>query len=662
MDVSCNGGLMGLLDQIDEPKDLKKIPRETLPQLAQEIREKILEVVADKGGHLGASLGAVELTIALHTVFDAPRDRFVWDTGHQAYPHKLLTGRRDLFPTLRQYQGISGFLSRAESPYDTFGAGHAGTSISAALGMVEARDHQKQKHHVIAVIGDGSMTAGMAYEALNHAGALKRNIIVVLNDNEMSISKNVGAFSAYLNRIITGPLYTKVRSETASLLKNIPKIGEPMWKAAKRAEESVKGLITPGLLFEELGFRYIGPIDGHRLDHLLTTFENIKQLDGPLLVHLITRKGKGYTPAEVDPAGFHGTSAFDLSTGVVKKKAALPTYTAVFASGLIALAKRDPRIVAITAAMPEGTGLGKFAKEFPDRFYDVGIAEQHAVTLAAGMAADGLRPVVAIYSTFLQRAYDQIIHDVALQNLPVVFCLDRAGLVGEDGATHNGVFDIAYLRTIPNLTIMSPKDEKELQLMLATAVKQPGPVALRYPRGEGYGVALADLGEEVSVPIGKGELLRGELSETWDVALIALGSMVYPALAAAALLEEEGIVAGVVNARFVKPIDRELLISVGNRCRKVITLEEHALPGGFGEAVLSALEEEKGAGRIPHVDVRRIGIPDQFIEHGSQKILREKIGLDAEHICASAVDFCKLDLFKEGGVSAPALQPRRRTN
>jgi 1-deoxy-D-xylulose-5-phosphate synthase len=458
-------------------------------------------------------------------------------------------------------------------------------------------------------------------------------------------------------------LYTKVKSETASLLKNIPKIGEPMWKAAKRAEESVKGLITPGLLFEELGFRYIGPIDGHRLDHLLTTFENIKQLDGPLLVHLITRKGKGYTPAEADPAGFHGTSAFDLSTGLVKKKAALPTYTTVFANSLIQLAKRNPKIVAITAAMPEGTGLSKFGKEFPDRFYDVGIAEQHAVTLAAGMAADGLRPVVAIYSTFLQRAYDQIIHDVALQNLPVVFCLDRAGLVGEDGATHNGVFDIAYLRTIPNLTVMSPKDEKELQLMLATAVKQPGPVAIRYPRGEGIGVPLINLDEEKSalLPIGKGEILRGELAEEWDVALVALGSMVHPALAAATLLEEEGMVAGVVNARFVKPIDRELLVSIAARCRRIITLEEHALPGGFGEAVLSALEEEKGAGRVSPLEVRRIGIPDQFIEHGSQKILREKIGLDAEHICASALDFCKSDFLKEGEVGAPALQPRRRT-
>lgn len=640
---------MSLLDQINSPKDLKKIPRESLPQLAQEIREKILAVVADKGGHLGASLGAVELTIALHTIFDPPQDRFVWDTGHQAYPHKLLTGRRDQFHSIRQYQGISGFLSRAESPYDTFGAGHAGTAISAALGMVEARDHQGGKYHVVSIIGDGAMTAGMAYEALNHAGALRRNMIVVLNDNEMSISKNVGALSAYLARIITGPLYTKVRNETAELLKTIPKIGRPMLMAARRAEESVKGLITPGLLFEEMGFRYIGPIDGHRLDHLLTTFENVKELEGPLLVHLITKKGKGYAPAEGDPAGFHGTAAFDLSTGLVKKKSSVPSYTGIFAKQLIALAKEDRKIVAITAAMPEGTGLSKFAKEFPDRFYDVGIAEQHAVTLAAGMAADGLRPVVAIYSTFLQRAYDQIVHDVALQNLPVLFCLDRAGLVGEDGPTHNGVLDIAYLKTIPNMVLMAPKDENELQQMLATALKHPGPAAIRYPRGEAIGVPLEE--PAMPLPIGKGELLRGDLglengsaAGEIDVALVALGNMVYPALAAAALLEGEGFSVAVVNARFAKPIDRELLALIAQRCRRIVTLEEHALSGGFGESVLALLEEEKSAGRIPPVDVRRIGIPDQFIEHGAQRILREKLGLDAERIAASVLEFIKLGI------------------
>ncbi|MBI3805099.1 MAG: 1-deoxy-D-xylulose-5-phosphate synthase [Nitrospirae bacterium] len=643
---------MRLLDQINSPADLKKIPRESLPQLAQEVREKILEVVADKGGHLGASLGAVELTIALHTVFDPPQDRFVWDTGHQAYPHKLLTGRRDQFHTLRQYQGISGFLSRAESPYDTFGAGHAGTAISAALGMAEAREQLGGKYHVIAITGDGAITAGMAYEALNHAGALHRDMIVILNDNEMSISKNVGAISAYLARIITGPLYTKVRSETATLLKNIPKIGQPMLKVARRAEESVKGLITPGLLFEEMGFRYIGPIDGHRLDHLLTTFENIKQLEGPLLVHLITKKGKGYAPAEGDPAGFHGTSAFNLDTGLAKKKSSAPNYTGIFAKQLIALAKKDRRIVAITAAMPEGTGVAKFAKEFPERSYDVGIAEQHAVTLAAGMAADGLRPVVAIYSTFLQRGFDQIAHDVALQNLPVTFCLDRAGLVGEDGPTHNGVFDIAYLKGLPNMILMAPKDENELQQMLTTALNYPGPVAIRYPRGEAVGVPLEEPAQPL--PIGKGELLRGDLQSNSghsdsghsnneiDVALIALGSMVYPSLSAATLLEREGVSVAVVNARFAKPIDRELLVAVAQRCRRIVTLEEHSLAGGFGESVLALLEEERSAGRIPAVDTKRIGLPDQFIEHGAQKVLREKLGLDPERIAATVLDFLKV--------------------
>ncbi len=639
---------MGLLSQMNAPRDLKGIPREELPKLAEEIRERILDVVAQNGGHLGAALGAVELTIALHTVFDAPEDRLVWDTGHQAYPHKLLTGRFALFSTLRQYQGISGFLSRAESPYDTFGAGHAGTAISAALGMAEARDHQNGKYHVVAVIGDGSMTAGMAYEALNHAGALKRNLIVILNDNEMSISKNVGALSAYLARILTGPLYTKVKSETASILKHIPKLGRPMLKAAKRAEESVKGFITQGILFEELGFRYIGPIDGHRLDHLLATFENIKQLEGPLLIHVITRKGKGYHPAEEDPAAFHGTSAFDLATGAAKKKAALPTYTALFAKSLIQLAKEDKRIVAITAAMPEGTGLNKFGMEFPGRLYDVGIAEQHGVTLAAGMAADGLRPVVAIYSTFLQRAFDQIIHDVSLQRLPVVFCLDRAGLVGEDGPTHHGVFDIAYLKGIPEMVLMAPKDENELQHMLKTALTLDGPSAIRYPRGEGIGVPLDEVLSPL--PIGKAELLKGELKEGADVAVIALGNMVTPALAAASVLEQQGISTLVVNARFAKPIDREILVSIAGICPKIVTVEDHVLAGGFGETVLAVLEEEKSRGRIQEAHVRRIGIPDQFITHGSQKILRQKYGLDPEGIVAAVVDFVNA----KGGVPAGA--------
>jgi 1-deoxy-D-xylulose-5-phosphate synthase len=630
---------MSLLDSINNPNDLKKISKKDLPQVAQEIREAILNLVSEKGGHLGASLGAVELTIALHYIFDTPTDRLVWDTGHQAYPHKLLTGRREQFKTIRQYQGISGFLSRAESPYDTFGAGHAGTSISAALGMATARDQMGQRHKVISIIGDGAMTAGMAYEALNHAGGLKRDMIVILNDNEMSISKNVGAFSSYLTRIITGPLYTKVRKETETLLKQIPKIGSPIAKVVKLAEGSVKGLLSPGAIFEELGFRYIGPIDGHDLTLLLTTFENIKHLNGPLLIHLLTKKGKGYLPAEQDQSAFHGTSAFHLATGEAKKKSTQVTYTSVFANAMIVLAKQDPRVVAITAAMPDGTGLTKFAKEFPSRFYDVGIAEQHGVCLAAGMAADGLRPFVAIYSTFLQRAFDQIVHDVALQNLPVTFCLDRAGLVGEDGPTHHGTLDIAYLKGIPNLTIMAPKDENELTQMMATALTLNGPCAIRYPRGEGVGVTLSDPPAPLS--IGEAEIVRGDISQKWDIALIAIGNMVYPALSAAGILAQKGLQVGVVNARFVKPIDQKMITAVTCICAKIITLEDHVLSGGFGETVLSAMESERRLreGGISWSRLLRIGLKDQFITHGAPSLLRKECGLDVDSIVEKAIAF-----------------------
>ncbi len=639
---------MRLLDQINNPNDLKKIPKKDLPQVAQEIRETILELVSEKGGHLGASLGAVELTIALHYIFNTPTDRLVWDTGHQAYPHKLLTGRKEQFKTIRQYQGLSGFLSRAESPYDTFGAGHAGTSISAALGMAAARDQMGQNHKVVAIIGDGAMTAGMAYEALNHAGGLKRDMIVILNDNEMSISKNVGAFSSYLTRIITGPLYTKVRKEAESLLKQIPKIGSPISKAVKIAEGSVKGLMTPGSLFEELGFRYIGPIDGHQLDLLLTTFENIKHLQGPLLIHLLTKKGKGYPPAERDQTAFHGTSAFHLATGEAKKKSTPtaevvpPTYTSVFANAIINLAKKDPRVVAITAAMPDGTGLTKFAKEFPSRFYDVGIAEQHGVTLAAGMAADGLRPFVAIYSTFLQRAFDQIVHDVALQNLPVVFCLDRAGLVGEDGPTHHGTLDIAYLKGIPNLTLMAPKDENELTQMMATALTIEGPSAIRYPRGEGVGVILDD--PPSPLPIGEAEICKGDISKDgtpsaeWDIAFIAIGNMVYPALSAASLLEQKGLRVGVINARFIKPIDKKTILAVARICSRIITLEDHVLSGGFGEAVTTAVVTDTS---YPQNQTKflHLGLPDQFITHGAPGLLRKECGLTIDAIAEKALAF-----------------------
>ena len=613
---------MRLLDTIQSPTDLKAIPRSELPRLAQEVREEIIEVVSTTGGHLATNLGIVELTIALHSVFDAPRDRIVWDTGNQAYAHKLFTGRREQFKTLRQLGGLSGFTRLEESPYDTFNAGHAGTSISAALGMVESRDRRGEDHKVIAVIGDGAMTAGLVYEGLNQAGALKRDLIVILNDNEMSISKNVGAISAYLSRIMTGPLYTKVKEETKRILATIPRIGEPLISAAHRVEESAKGLFVPGLLFEELGFLYVGPIDGHRFDHLFPTLENIKRLKGPILVHVITKKGKGYEPAEKNPISLHATAPFLRETGEAKKRPQAPTYTKVFASTLIRLAKRDKRIVAITAAMPEGTGLGSFAEVMPDRFYDVGIAEQHAVTFAAGLAVSGSRPVVAIYSTFLQRAFDQILHDVCIQNLPVVFCLDRAGIVGEDGPTHHGVFDLGYLRILPNMVVMSPKDENELQHMLHTALKHPGPVAIRYPRGEGIGVPLDD--RLLRIPIGRAELLRSGQ----DVALLALGSGVPPSLIAAQRLSDEGISATVVNARFAKPLDRVMITRLAKKHKYLVTVEEHVLSGGFGSAVLELLEEE----RVFSVPVKRIGIPDRFIEQGPQHILREQLGLTPEGI------------------------------
>ncbi|MBI3595840.1 MAG: 1-deoxy-D-xylulose-5-phosphate synthase [Nitrospirae bacterium] len=627
---------MRLLDTINSPADLKKLPRTDLPLLAQEIREEIIRVTSVNGGHLATNLGIVELTLALHAVFDAPRDKIVWDTGNQVYAHKLITGRREQFHTIRQFGGLSGFTRREESPYDTFNAGHAGTSISAALGMVEARDHLGQNHKVIAVIGDGAMTAGMVYEGLNQAGASKKDFIVILNDNEMSISKNVGAISAYLSRIITGQLYTRVKEEAKHLLKTIPRIGQPMIKAAHKVEESAKGFIGPGLLFEELGFLYIGPIDGNRFEHLFPTLENIRRLKGPILVHVITKKGKGYEPAERNPVTLHAASPFQIETGQARKTPRFPTYTQVFASTLIRLAKRDKQIMAITAAMPEGTGLSQFAKEFPDRCFDVGIAEPHAVTFAAGLAASGLRPVVAIYSTFMQRAYDQIIHDVCIQNLPVVLGLDRAGLVGEDGHTHHGIFDIGFLRILPNLVVMAPKDENELQHMVYTASKHDGPVAIRYPRGEGIGVEMDS--RLIRLPIGKAELLKNGS----DVAILALGHGVYPSLAVARELQKEGISAAVVNVRFVKPIDRELILQLARRTRRLVTVEEHVLQGGFGSAVLEVLEEDGLSG----VEVKRIGLPDQFIEHGAVRSLRERFGFTTETLLRDVQSFVQAGLPK----------------
>ncbi|MCC7203231.1 MAG: 1-deoxy-D-xylulose-5-phosphate synthase [Nitrospirae bacterium] len=630
---------MKYLDTINSPQDLKKIPKEHLPQLAEEIRERLLEVVSRTGGHLASNLGVVELTIALHYILDTPEDMIVWDVGHQAYVHKMLTGRRSEFHTLRQHGGISGFPKMDESSYDSFNVGHAGTSVSAALGMVEARDKLGKSNKIVAVIGDGSMTAGMVFEGLNHTGDLKKDIIVILNDNEMSISRNVGAISSYLSKIITGSFYTKVKQETEFIIKNIPRIGEPMLKVAKKAEESVKGLVGPGTLFEELGFRYIGPIDGHRFDHLFPTLENIANLKGPVLVHVVTRKGKGYPPAENDPASFHGIPPFDIKTGKPLKKSVVPTYTKIFSQALTRLAEINDKIVAISAAMPEGTGLNAFAEKFPDRFYDVAIAEQHGVTFAAGLASGGYHPVVAIYSTFLQRSYDQIVHDVCLQNLPVTFAIDRAGVVGEDGPTHHGTFDINFLRHIPNIVIMSPKDEDELQHMLSASISYNGPSAVRYPRGAGVGVEMKQ--QFMPVEIGKGEII----TDGSDVAIIALGNMVYPALDAARILKKNGIDAAVANARFAKPLDEEMILELANKCGYIVTVEDGTLAGGFGSAVMEALEKHGAA----DIHVKRIGLPDKFIEHGTIKELHQLYGLDADSI-AKVVSFFIPRLVKWGKV------------
>ena len=612
-----------VLDQINTSYDVKKLDLEELERLCHEIREEILSTVSKTGGHLASSLGVVELTTVLHYVFDFPRDKLVWDVGHQSYAHKLLTGRKDRFHTLRQYEGISGFPKRDESPYDAFDSGHSGTSISSALGMAEARRLKGEEGKIIAVIGDGSMTAGLAFEGLNQTGHIDQDLIVILNDNEMSISRNVGALSSYLNRLMTGQFVNRFRNDMKDFLETLPGIGKSVLRFAKQAEESLKGLLMPGLLFEELGLKYIGPIDGHRLDYLIETFQNIKKLKGPILVHVITKKGKGYPPAETNPDRFHGVPPFVIETGELRNdQKNPPTYTEVFGETLCQLARENKRLIAITAAMQNGTGLEEFARRFPDRFYDIGIAEQHAVTFAAGLALEGMKPVVAIYSTFLQRAYDQILQDVCLQNLPVIFALDRGGIVGEDGPTHHGLFDFSYLRHIPNMIVMVPKDENEFQDMIKTATECPLPVAFRYPRGKGRGVR-----REVplqSIDIGKGEVLR----EGQDILIIAIGSTVYPSLRAAERLADVGIQAAVINSRFLKPLDGTLLCDWAKRTGKVLTVEENVLQGGFGSAVLE-LFQERG---IFSIQVKRLGIPDTFVEHGPQTLLREKYGIDEKGI------------------------------
>jgi 1-deoxy-D-xylulose-5-phosphate synthase len=618
-----------ILSKINSPADLKKLSLDELSRLAADVRGKIIETVSKTGGHLAPNLGVVELTIALHYVFDAPRDKIIWDVGHQSYTHKLLTGRRDSFHTLRTYGGISGFPKRDESPYDTFDTGHSSTSISAGLGISTAKALKKERARIIAVIGDGSMTAGMAFEGLNQAGHTEKDLIVVLNDNAMSISPNVGAFSSFLSRKMTGRRFVYFRKELNNFLKSIPGVGDNIMSLVRKSQDSFITFFTPGMLFEALKFRYIGPIQGHRLDQLIGTLENIRYLGGPILVHVSTMKGRGYPPAEKDPAHYHGVGSFEISTGspanpILKKP---PTYTEVFGDTMVDLGGKDKRIFAITAAMPEGTGLNRFAQRFPERFLDVGIAEQHAVTFAAGLAIEGFKPVVAIYSTFLQRAFDQIIHDVCLSNLPVVFCIDRGGLVGEDGQTHHGHFDVTYLRSLPNMTYMAPKDENELRHMLFTALRHPGPTAIRYPRGRGLGVSLDP--EYRALPVGEAEVVR----DGNDLMIIALGTMVNPSLEAAEILAREGWSSCVVNCRFVKPLDPKLA-DYAKSIGKVIVVEENIKQGGLSSAVLELFNDHD----LTNVCVKRMGLPDKFVEHGPVEVLRAKYGLDRDGILKTARD------------------------
>lgn len=616
---------MSLLEKINSPADLRRLPADQLHNVADEIRQYILETMSRVGGHTGASLGAVELAVALHYAFDTPRDRLVWDVGHQAYAHKILTGRRESLPTIKQYDGISGFLRRDESEFDVFGAGHASTSISAALGMAIARDRKDEQHHVVALIGDASLAGGMAMEAINQAGHLKTRLIVVLNDNEMSIAPAVGALTGYLNRIRTAQGYHRFKGEVEETLLAIPSLGERLHHAAKTMKDAIAAAVLPGALVSELGFKYIGYIDGHNPRALVAALREAQHVkDGPVIVHALTTKGRGYPEAEQDYYRWHATGPFDLKTGkAVKSSGQPPTYTAVFGATLSELMAKDERIVALTAAMPDGTGVCKALEKFPDRAFDVGIAEQHCVTFAAGMSCEGLKPVCAIYSTFLQRGFDQLVHDVCIQNLDVKFCLDRGGIAGGDGPTHHGLLDIAYLRAVPNIIVMAPKDEGEMRDMLLTMIEHHGPAAMRYPRGNGVGASIERAPELLE--IGKGEILR----DGGEIAIIAYGSMVHPTLHAAENLAREGIETTVVNARFVKPLDAQLLLALARTKRLLVTVEEAYLAGGFGSAVLELLEEN---GLQDKVRVVRMGIPDRLVTHGDPRLLLAKYGLDADGI------------------------------
>jgi 1-deoxy-D-xylulose-5-phosphate synthase len=619
---------MNFLETIKSPADLRRLPLENLQPVADEIRQYILETMSRIGGHTGASLGAIELAVALHYAFDTPRDRLIWDVGHQAYAHKILTGRRELLPTIKQYGGISGFLRRDESEYDVFGAGHASTSLSAALGMAIARDKKGEDHHVVALIGDASLAGGMAMEAINQAGHLKSRLIVVLNDNEMSIAPAVGALTGYLNRIRGAHGYHRFKDEVEETLLAIPSLGERLHHAAKTVKDAIAAAVLPGALVNELGFKYIGYVDGHNPRALVAALREAQQVEGgPVIVHALTTKGKGHPQAEKDYYRWHATGPFDLKSGqAIKSKVSAPTYTAIFGNTLVELMEKDEKIIALTAAMPDGTGICTALEKFPERSFDVGIAEQHCVTFAAGMSCEGLKPVCAIYSTFLQRGFDQLVHDVCIQNLNVKFCLDRGGVAGGDGPTHHGLLDIAYLRGVPNIVVMAPKDEGEMRDMLLTMVEHVGPAAMRYPRGSGVGVDI-DRSPQL-LEIGKGEILR----DGGEIAIVAYGSMVHPSLQAAENLAKEKIETTVVNARFVKPLDAPLLLALAQTKRLIVTVEEAYLAGGFGSAVLELLEEN---GLQDKVRVVRMGIPDRLVTHGDPKLLLAKYGLDADGIYTS---------------------------
>jgi 1-deoxy-D-xylulose-5-phosphate synthase len=630
-----------LLDRLTLPQDLRGLTDRELRQVADEVRQELIATLSRVGGHCGGNLGVVELTVALHAVLDSPRDKIVWDVGHQAYPHKMLTGRRSRLSTIRQRGGLAPFCQRAESEHDIFGAGHGGTSISAALGLAVARDLAGTQEQVVAVIGDGAMTAGMAFEALNHAGELKTDLIVILNDNGMGISPNVGGLSRYLTQVRLDPYYRRAKEHFQTLMKFVP-LGEAMVDAVEKFKSGVRHLVIPGTLFEDLGWTYLGPVDGHNLREIRETLEQAKSLRGPVLIHVITTKGKGWPEAEADQVRFHAITP--ASQAARAPGDSPPTYTEVFGETLVALAREDPRIVAITAAMAEGTGLQKFQAEFPHRCFDVGMAEQHAVTFAAGLAVQGRRPVAAIYSTFLQRAFDQILHDVCLQRLPVIFCLDRGGLVGNDGPTHHGAFDLSYLRLIPYLVIMAPKDENEFRHMLKTCVEyEAGPVAVRYPRDRGQGVEWDESLQ--ALPLGRAEVLR----EGEDVVLWGIGTMVAVCMAAAELLERQGISATVVNARFVKPLDTALLTALAERCDTFVTVEENALPGGFGSAVVEALQDHG----CSHVRVLRLGLPDEFVEHGDRSELLEAVGLTAPAVARRVQEVLDLPSARRRSPTSP---------